>query len=196
MQAPQRLFWRGPGPCASQDWPLAPLRGDPPDPIAGLIFHQAYPLDLPICHAEDHGPAGEELPAIRLAPPEGLWQCRAASTRPYHPLHPGARTFSSEAFGPVCCRSSVVEHSLGKGEVGSSILLGSTIPYASPVLNALQIDPRSPGPGARAPDVRPARHEKGPPVGGPSQKQAQTTAAYFIGSADARWPKMSSRLKR
>jgi hypothetical protein len=26
-----------------------------------------------------------------------------------------------------CCRSSVVEHSLGKGEVGSSILPGSTI---------------------------------------------------------------------
>ena len=26
----------------------------------------------------------------------------------------------------ACCRSSVVEHSLGKGEVGSSILLGST----------------------------------------------------------------------
>ena len=26
-----------------------------------------------------------------------------------------------------CCRSSVVEHPLGKGEVGSSILLGSTI---------------------------------------------------------------------
>ena len=28
---------------------------------------------------------------------------------------------------PVCCRSSVVEHSLGKGEVESSILSGSTI---------------------------------------------------------------------
>jgi hypothetical protein len=27
----------------------------------------------------------------------------------------------------ACCRSSVVEHSLGKGEVDSSILSGSTI---------------------------------------------------------------------
>jgi hypothetical protein len=30
---------------------------------------------------------------------------------------------------PVCCRSSVVEHSLGKGEVESSILSGSTISF-------------------------------------------------------------------
>ena len=33
-----------------------------------------------------------------------------------------------------CCSSSVVEHSLGKGEVGSSILLCSTI---SPLLQSL-----------------------------------------------------------
>jgi hypothetical protein len=36
-------------------------------------------------------------------------------------------------FGPIllvraCCRSSVVEHSIGNGEVDSSILSGSTIP--------------------------------------------------------------------
>src|ERR1700737_1245404 len=30
-------------------------------------------------------------------------------------------------FGPECCRSSVVEHSLGKGEVVGSIPTGSTI---------------------------------------------------------------------
>src|SRR4051794_28883109 len=29
----------------------------------------------------------------------------------------------------ACCRSSVVEHSIGNGEVDSSILSGSTIPY-------------------------------------------------------------------
>src|SRR5690349_11381064 len=34
----------------------------------------------------------------------------------------------------VCCRSSVVEHSLGKGEVHSSILCGSTIGSQSRLL--------------------------------------------------------------
>ncbi len=36
-------------------------------------------------------------------------------------------TVASVRRDPVCCRSSVVEHSLGKGEVESSILSGSTI---------------------------------------------------------------------
>src|SRR5579872_3163702 len=36
--------------------------------------------------------------------------------------------FSYLAYLAACCRSSVVEHSLGKGEVDSSILSGSTIP--------------------------------------------------------------------
>ncbi len=35
---------------------------------------------------------------------------------------------------PVCCRSSVVEHSLGKGEVDSSILSGSTMGPRAPPL--------------------------------------------------------------
>jgi hypothetical protein len=35
--------------------------------------------------------------------------------------------FSADSQG-VCCRSSVVEHSIGNGEVDSSILSGSTIP--------------------------------------------------------------------
>ena len=37
-----------------------------------------------------------------------------------------ARTAMPKARAPACCRSSVVEHSLGKGEVESSILSGST----------------------------------------------------------------------
>ncbi len=36
---------------------------------------------------------------------------------------------------PVCCRSSVVEHSLGKGEVDSSILSGSTMGPRAPPLH-------------------------------------------------------------
>src|SRR5581483_5899440 len=45
-----------------------------------------------------------------------LWQEPAA-----------CRAFPSDSHLPAaCCRSSVVEHSLGKGEVDSSILSGST----------------------------------------------------------------------
>ena len=49
-----------------------------------------------------------------LAPAKPLWQC--------------PRRFGTPVSGDArrCCRSSVVEHSLGKGEVESSILSGST----------------------------------------------------------------------
>ena len=44
-----------------------------------------------------------------------------------HFCFPVSHTPGPGPSGDVCCcRSSVVEHSLGKGEVGSSILLGST----------------------------------------------------------------------
>ena len=54
--------------------------------------------------------------AGQLAQKGGLWQ---TSPRLAGPV--AARFFAS-----TCCRSSVVEHSLGKGEVDSSILSGST----------------------------------------------------------------------
>ena len=56
-------------------------------------------------------------PVPVLAPVGGLWQ-----------EPPPVAAFSGRflAWRP-CCRSSVVEHSLGKGEVDSSILSGSTI---------------------------------------------------------------------
>ena len=38
----------------------------------------------------------------------------------------------------ICCRSSVVEHTLGKGEVGSSILLDSTISLQENLLKYLR----------------------------------------------------------
>jgi hypothetical protein len=50
-----------------------------------------------------------------LAPRQPLWQV---------PPAPGPLAFLNGA--DICCRSSVVEHSLGKGEVDSSILSGST----------------------------------------------------------------------
>src|ERR1700751_4847222 len=56
--------------------------------------------------------AGLSEPPPNLAPPHPLWQGTTPST-------PAARRRER-------CRSSVVEHSLGKGEVVSSILTGST----------------------------------------------------------------------
>ena len=53
------------------------------------------------------------FPAAALAPESALWQ--------------GSPRFVSPICLRFCCRSSVVEHSLGKGEVHSSILCGSTI---------------------------------------------------------------------
>ena len=53
----------------------------------------------------------------KLAQEGGLWQISARLVGPS-----GARFFTS-----TCCRSSVVEHSIGNGEVDSSILSGSTI---------------------------------------------------------------------
>ncbi len=63
---------------------------------------------------------------------------------------------------PVCCRSSVVEHSLGKGEVESSILSGSTISFqaTSPehlTLNGLVHLLRA---AARICDLQPRDHNK------------------------------------
>jgi hypothetical protein len=62
-------------------------------------------------------------PRSPLAPPSALWQGS--------PRFQGARRFDVRRRGrwyglKACCRSSVVEHSLGKGEVDSSILSGST----------------------------------------------------------------------
>src|SRR5262249_26589157 len=64
---------------------------------------------------------------------QGPGRARVASPRQLAPLWTlwqGSRGFEaayfSVAFAPSRCRSSVVEHSLGKGEVVSSILTGST----------------------------------------------------------------------
>src|SRR3954453_12302551 len=60
------------------------------------------------------------FPSARvLAPAGALWQEPAACRGLF------GRFLDSRA----CCRSSVVEHSIGNGEVDSSILSGSTIPY-------------------------------------------------------------------
>lgn len=56
----------------------------------------------------------------KLAQEGGLWQISARLVGPPS----GARFFTS-----TCCRSSVVEHSIGNGEVDSSILSGSTIRF-------------------------------------------------------------------
>src|SRR5215211_3686278 len=57
--------------------------------------------------------------SLVLAPPSPLWQATAV---------PASRA-AAKAHAQKRCRSSVVEHSLGKGEVVSSILTGSTSCY-------------------------------------------------------------------
>ena len=64
----------------------------------------------------DASAAGVPVRQPRLRPLPALWQGSAH----YPACFPGSRAFAAR------CRSSVVEHSLGKGEVVSSILTGST----------------------------------------------------------------------
>ena len=61
--------------------------------------------------------------AFRLAHRQALWQCPPARSRSV----PTRRAWRVRFFEVFSCRSSVVEHSLGKGEVESSIPSGSTI---------------------------------------------------------------------
>jgi hypothetical protein len=56
--------------------------------------------------------------ASKLAQQGGLWQISARSVGPLA---------AADSHPSTCCRSSVVEHSIGNGEVDSSILSGSTI---------------------------------------------------------------------
>ena len=79
----------------------------------------------------------EILPAKRVAPrtravkPIALTRSGVRALRAMARPNDGARGVDenreSEEIAPQRCRSSVVEHSLGKGEVDSSILSGSTI---------------------------------------------------------------------
>jgi hypothetical protein len=63
------------------------------------------------------GVLGPFRPCRALAPEGSLWQEPAACRGPLGPI----------LLIRACCRSSVVEHSIGNGEVDSSILSGSTI---------------------------------------------------------------------
>ena len=70
--------------------------------------------------------------AFRLAPRQALWQCPAACKSGHlaRRFRRRACFFRGQLLVPRAhpgCRSSVVEHSLGKGEVESSIPSGSTI---------------------------------------------------------------------
>ncbi len=73
--------------------------------------------------------SGPRLGGFRWSGMRGRWQTAAtASTAGCRRLEPGARLWQEPGAVLERCRSSVVEHSLGKGEVRSSILRGSTIP--------------------------------------------------------------------
>ena len=96
-----------------------------------------------------------EVAALALAPEASLWQGSRAFRGfwPIPPRPPGR-------LKPICmsgvrCRSSVVEHSIGNGEVDSSILSGSTsqtiqkirnLPSTFKALTALVRDQLSRGP--------------------------------------------------
>src|SRR6516225_2452381 len=54
------------------------------------------------------------------------WRPCLPAMRPYGKHRAALGPHLLEASAPPCCRSSVVEHPLGKGEVVSSILTGST----------------------------------------------------------------------
>ena len=59
-----------------------------------------------------------------------IWRGRQACTagRPVADIGPlGRPLVAADSYPSTCCRSSVVEHSIGNGEVDSSILSGSTI---------------------------------------------------------------------
>jgi hypothetical protein len=60
-----------------------------------------------------------EQAVLALARSRALWQGSARLVEACWPI----------LVSGACCRSSVVEHSIGNGEVDSSILSGSTILY-------------------------------------------------------------------
>src|SRR5262245_23043917 len=76
------------------------------------IFAQRFPQALVLASLLRAVSAGVHDDCWRLACVSALWQ--------------GSPQWRPCLFLQFCCRSSVVEHSLGKGEVDSSILSGST----------------------------------------------------------------------
>ena len=93
---------------------------------------------------------------------------------------------AADSYPSTCCRSSVVEHSIGNGEVDSSILSGSTIPWL-----ASRTDLRSRG--SKRPSFACFRH----PLPGRERREDRVPAgthdplredfAHANAQADNRW---------
>ena len=79
----------------------------------------------------------------------GVFRDMIASITPPLPIGRGFRYADASQAG--CCRSSVVERILGKAEVGSSILPGSTIPLRPPRATSRPAAP----PASRSPGLQP-----------------------------------------
>ena len=113
---PSRCFLFCRGKRAAKSAPIAAATVSIP-PIPGLSRLTAHPLQS---HQAARTPGnligGKQQVRPNLALTKALWQKPACHL---------ARLSSRERLG-ACCRSSVVEHSLGKGEVESSILSCST----------------------------------------------------------------------
>ncbi len=141
------LCGAAPQPCGVSGWRATPRRG-----VASGTFGRPTALhpDLQAVFAANlrsfslrasrnvlqdlhlHAPSSPLVDslAFRLARRQALWQCPPARARNISGTPVGAPEFSvrwpSKAIRQISCRSSVVEHSLGKGEVESSIPSGST----------------------------------------------------------------------
>ena len=92
------------------------------------------------CHAKV--PSRRQKPA-RLQKRRSLWPCRGVSPNPASVSTHALRWRDRYGRSPPhsgSCRSSVVEHSLGKGEVESSILSGSTRISADVVSGRLSLE--------------------------------------------------------
>jgi hypothetical protein len=93
-----------------------------------LAFQRRRQIRIFMCGANGWRIDPGRAPLNAQSGPKGDRPTTGDLARP-HPMCQGSGDFGSAIFAarpPHRCRSSVVEHSLGKGEVVSSILTGST----------------------------------------------------------------------
>ena len=120
--------------ASARRWRCSPCRRRAASPTAGPAAASGFALSSVIRSSTSHPgtslawPPPTVSPAPRPACKHGksAWRAGEASLAPRRPLWHGPRRFEATTGAPRRCRSSVVEHPLGKGEVHSSILCGST----------------------------------------------------------------------
>ena len=107
------------------------IRGhDPPDQDAIDASRGNWEPDRPATHPDEGGRRPAALISVVFGRPAGRWRACARGGLVARIGPPVAAFWADSLKSGACCRSSVVEHSIGNGEVDSSILSGSTIPFA------------------------------------------------------------------